>query len=422
MAKIIYKRLGPQVAFDDATTFYNLLSGGYGSGKTHALVMRNFKLMHYNFGLPGGLLAPSYKEFYRDYHPCLEEICLNNKVNFKFNAQKMFYYFPQTKSKIWIFHDEDKGKSIRGPNLAFMGINEIGLISEQGFKAAIARVRLKKAKMRQVAASGTPEGFNWVYGFFIENPRADATVTYSHSRENTHVADDYVAMLESSYDDTMAKMYVGGQYVNLNGLQALHKFNRLVHSANNVDPDQDGEIIGHIDFNVSPMCGTFYTWNRNKHELRGFLEVHLKNDAETSRWAQVAKEKLATVGIKDLSKVELHPDPAGNNRGTRASSTDIDILKQCGFTNLQYKARIMSVRDCLNAANRFIQKEKVIMDREKCKNTIRDWERTSLKTNSFELDKSDIELTHYVDGFKNMVEFKWPIQHAAGSWKSQKIR
>lgn len=422
MAVIQYKRLPHQKKFDESEKFYDILSGGYGSGKTYSLVMKAFRLMRINRGLPGGLVVPNNKMFFRDVHPTVEDICEKNRVPYKFNQQRMVYTFPNTNSKIWIFHDEDKGRNIKGPNLAFMLLNEIGSISESGFKASIARVRLPNAKLRQVAGSGTPEGFNWVYDFFISNPRPDADVFYAHSRDNVFVADDYVKMLEGSYDDLMAKMYVGGQYVNLNALAALYKFDRLVNTADHVRPDLSGRVIGHVDFNVSPMCGTFYTWNSARRELRGFCEVYIENDASTETWCKVARDKLRTFGIFDLNTVELFPDPAGKNRSTRSESTDIDILEQMGFKNLKYKTRILSVRDCLNASNRFLHSENVVLDREACKYTIRDFEKTSLKPGTFELDKADLKLTHFVDGFKNMIEYEFPISVGAGSWRHQHVR
>lgn len=423
MARIRYRRLEHQKKFHDSRKFFDILSCGYGGGKTYSLAMKGFQLMQENFGLPGGILVPNTKMFFRDVYPTIDDICTANRIRYKFNEKKMFYYFPQTRSRVLIFHDEDKGKSIKGPNLAFMLINEIALISELGFKAAIARVRLKRAKLLQVAGSGTPEGFNWVYDFFVAEPRQDADVIFADARSNIHVADIYFKMLLDSYDDKMAQMYVGGKYINLNGLAALYKFDRLIHTAEKVEPDQNGRIIAHLDFNVSPMCGTFYTWNAKKRELRGFLEIHVEDDASTENWCRKAKRELAEFGIENIEDIELFPDPAGNSRSTRSQSTDIDILEEQGFKNLKYKTRILSVRDCLNASNRFLHRENVVLDRTKCKHTIRDFEKTSIKAQGgFELDKSDPKLTHYVDGFKNMIEYEFPISTGAGDWKRTQVR
>lgn len=420
--KIRYERIDYQKRFDESTKFYAFLSGGYGSGKTYSLIMKMFRLMQINFGLPGGLVCPTLKMFFRDVEPAIDELCAKFKIPYKFNRQTSCYYFPATRSKVWIFHDEDKGRSIKGPNLAWMALNEATLLSEPGFKASIARIRLRRAKLMQCILSGTPEGFNHIYDFFIANPRADADVIFADVRKNIFVAEEYVKLLEGSYDDVMLKMYLEGQYVNLNGMTAIHKFVRQKHTNDDVMPDLNGHIWAHVDFNVAPMCGTLYSWNPMKRELRGFDEVYIPNNADTELWCKTAKDKLETYGIKDMESVTVYPDPAGGARATRSPNrTDLDIVRET-FPNVKYKSKIKSVKDCLNASNRFVQREKFVLNKVKCKHTIKDFEKTSLKDGTFELEKKDLKQTHFVDGFKNMIEYEFPITISRGGWKEVAIR
>ncbi len=152
-----------QYDFMQSGAFYNMLFGGYGSGKTYALVHKLLKLAAKNRGLPGGILVPTTKMFKRDVLPAFEEICEGAGMKMQFMKGDGYISIPALKAQMWLFHSEDDGESIRGPNLAYGGVNEITLCSEKAFKAFLARVRLKQAGLRQIAGSGTPEGFNWTY-------------------------------------------------------------------------------------------------------------------------------------------------------------------------------------------------------------------------------------------------------------------
>jgi hypothetical protein len=418
MKRIIkYNRLPYQREFHEATKFYNALFAGFGGGKTYSLCMKLLHLCELNKNMAGGLLCPTLKMFKRDVLPTLKEICGQFGIEMKYHRQDSYIYFPDTRSTIFVFHAEDDGLSIKGPNLAFMLINEVTLCSLGAFQAAISRVRLKKAKFRQVAMSGTPEGFNWTYDFLIANKRDDADVFFGDMRLNTYVAADYAKMLTDSYDDQMVQQYVEGKFVNVNSLAALHKFHRAKH-VRKVERIKGHPIWVSCDFNVSPMTATLYNRMPDKEQikLRGFDEIYIKG-SDTHELCRVLKEKT-----DGNDPVTIYPDPAGGHRDTRSGTTDIDIFHENGFMDVKYRRKIYSVRDCLNAANAFLFKNQCVLDAENCRNTIMDFEQCSMKPGTGSLDKSDLNRTHFVDGFKNMIEYEFPLGEKAGGWKQVSIR
>jgi hypothetical protein len=394
------------------------LSAGYGGGKTYALIMKMFMLMNENYGLPGGLLVPNLKMFKRDVLPTVQQICEDNGIPFRFHRQDGCFLFPYTKSRIYIFHAEDHGASIRGPNLAFMLINEVTLISKAAFDAALARVRLKSAGLLQIAMSGTPEGFNWAYDYFISDPRNDTDVIFGDMRMNTHVADSYAQMLMDSYDELMVKQYVSGQFVNLNAQAALYNFRRQMHTSPDVEQVPGLPVWVSIDFNVNPMAATI--WNRmpagSKYTLQAFDEICISG-ADTYLLGKTIRERIG-----DEEEVVLFPDPAGKNRSVRGHLNDMEILEECGFEDIRYKSRILSIRECLNAANSFFGKNRAILNSKRCKETIKDYEQCVYKPGTSELLKKDFKRTHWLDGTKNMLEYEFPITIGAGGWREDKIR
>lgn len=416
--KIIWKPFQYQRQFDESVKPKCYLSTGYGGGKTYSLVMKMLKLAKINRGVPGGLLCPTLKMFKRDVLPTIKEICWRYGIKYHFHKTDFVLTLPQVKGQIWIFHGEDEGESIRGPNLGYMLINEVTLLDKATFDAALARVRVKRAPLRQVAMSGTPEGFNWAYDYFIADQREDTDLIFGDMRENTFIAEDYAKMLMESYDELMVEQFVKGRFVNLNGKAALYAFDRSKHTSEAIERERGLPIWVTCDFNVYPMAATL--WNRmpldSPYLLKAFDEINL-HSASTEDLARAIRAK---VGVED--EVVIFPDPAGKARSTKSNVTDIDILEDAGFKDIRYKKKIKSVRDCLNAANSLIAKNKIILNSKMCKQTIMDFEKTSIKAGTSELDKKDPMLTHWVDGFKNMADYEFPIVVGAGSWRTQAIR
>lgn len=406
MAKIKYDPLPHQELFHDSGRPKVYLSAGYGAGKTHALVMKMFQLCSLNSGLPGGLLVPDLKMFKRDVLPMVRDICAENEIEMSFNKQDSSFHFPETGSTILVFHSEDDGASIRGPNLAFGLINEVTLCTEGAFKAFLARIRLKSAPARQLAMSGTPEGFGWAYRYFFEDPRQDTDLIFGDTRANTHVAEDYVQMLLNSYDEKMIQQYVEGKFVNLIGNQAAYAFDRKKHIDKALEINKDEPIWVSLDFNVSPMAATI--WNKapagSKVILKAVDEICL-NSSNTMELCETLKQRLP---FRDPSQIVIYPDPAGRASSTKSHFSDFDILRNAGFTQMKFKGQV-SVRDCMNALNAMLSRNEIMVSH-KCKNLIADLEQCTLKeSDTFEIDKKDPRRSHWLDGAKNMVDYEFPV-------------
>ena len=418
-----------QQVFQDAMTPKAYLSSGFGGGKTFALVMKMFRLMSLNPGCPGGILAPSYKMYKRDVVPTIKGICSDNKIRYRYNKSDMQWYFPDARAHVWAFTSEDED-SIKGPNLAWFVVNEVTLCSERSVMMALSRIRLKKAPNPQLAASGTPEGFNWAYDYFIASPRKDTTLIFGDARSNKHVSESYFNMLAESYDPVMQKQYIKGQFVNMNGKAAAWSFNRMRHVGRGVKKLEGLPVYVSLDFNVTPMSATLWnpvpngydTGDRWKHVLlRAWGEIKI-DGSNTYEMATAIQDRLSRDEQGHIvDDVYIFPDPAGRARSTKSMNmSDFDILVEKGFrkANIKYKLTI-SVKDCLNAMNNLFSKNLIVLD-ESCTETIMDLERCTLKGNAFEIDKADPKRTHWLDGLKNMSDYLYPIKRNA--FREEKYR
>lgn len=403
--RIKYNPLEYQSKFHNSKSFKVGLVGGYGSGKSYSLIMHMLKLANLNRGCSIGLLCPTLKMARRDVIPTFQEIARANRIHHTLNKSEYSIYLPQTKTTIWIFHAEDDGQSIRGPNLAAMLINEFTLISEPTYLAALARVRDPKAKFMQVAMSGTFEEFGGVYDLVTEDQGCE--LIYASTRQNKYLPESYVKMLESSYDEEMQKQYIDGLPVRRLGKVAAKLFRRDKHvtDASSFNPEEDVWIS--IDFNVEPMSAVL--WNHNPNalvKLKAFDEVALFG-SDTPELARVLGQKLAELGVSK-EKVRLYPDPAGNARSTKGlNRTDIQILRDAGFPNILFHRSIKSVKDCMNAVNALFDQDSIIVH-PRCKNLIADLEQIKWKDSGFEFDKSNPKRSHWLDGMKDMINFTYP--------------
>lgn len=428
--EIIYDPFAYQIEFQRSTAPKCYLSTGYGGGKTYSLIMKMFQLMSINKGMPGGILAPTIKMYKRDVVPTIQAICRENNIPYKYNKSDMEWYFPDTHTMVYAYHSQDEGDSIKGPNLAWFIGNEITLCKKNAFLAALARIRLAGAVLPQFAISGTPEGFNWTYEYFVQDTRADTDMIYGDCTLNPHVGTFYYDNLRESYDEQMQKQYIKGLFVNLVGKNAAWAFDRMKHT--DVGWAVDDKIIKipgapvlvSLDFNVAPMAATL--WNRTyqgedertgktREVLRGFDEIMI-DGSNTYEMVDAIKERL-----DPGDDVVIYPDPAGRARSTKTRNiTDFDILRDYGeFEEIKYRTKI-SVRDCVNALNNSISKGRIELSA-KCTDTIADLEQCIFKKNVYELDKSNDSRTHWFDGTKNMVEFLFPIRNRPG-FRQQRMR
>jgi hypothetical protein len=78
------------------------------------------------------------------------EICDLNNIPIKFNLQDYTISLPTLGHTTYVFHDQDKGKSIRGPNLAFGSVNEVDVCSQEGFDAFLGTDEARCCELIQV--------------------------------------------------------------------------------------------------------------------------------------------------------------------------------------------------------------------------------------------------------------------------------
>ena len=402
-ARFDYRRASPaQKAFhmDDESKFL-LFSGGFGSGKTHGLCKKLLKLSWLNKPYPGGLMAPSYKDMKRDVLPELEEILDRARIkHYQINKADMFVRFPWSRGKMYLFTAQEK---LRGPNLAYFGINEATLIEHKRFKEAVGRVRLKRARCPQIVLNGTPEGLsNFCYNEFIEKPMAGSRIIYSKTSDNAHnLSDDFLTNMEASFDNKSLLAYRDGEWVNMVANQFYYAYNPSFNEDTTLQRIPNLTTHVAMDFNVEHMTASM--WHFTGDKLLGFDEIVLKENADTGKMAQA----LLARGFFPHNTI-IYPDPAGKARTTKGRP-DVVILREAGFSEIRVKNAAPQFRARQLNVNNLLEKQQLRINPSTMKTVRKDFMAVSQDPVTLEKIKKDASLTHASDGVDYMCDILFPF-------------
>lgn len=399
----IRAKLNPhQHEFDqDLETWILALCGGMGSGKSFALCQKMLKLSMLNRGWPGGLLAPTLREIKRDIIPLMEGILEEARIPVQYNKTDQFFRFPWTRGKLYLFSAENK---IRGPNLGYAGINEFTLMPKVRVQEMIARVRLRQARHKQIALVGTPEGIgHWGYEWLVENPIANSRIIYGSTRDNAaNIGENYIAMLEASFDKTMLDAYEKGLWVNMTGSRFYYGYDPVRNDDRTLERLDGERVIVSLDFNVDPMIAT--CWHDHGSWVGAFDQVVLEGGQGFKTENMIAALKARNYTPNNTT---IYPDPAGRARSTKGDP-DIVILERAGYHVVaKSKAPLMRERQ-LNMNNLF-DKGIIKLHPEKCSKLKKDLLAVEADPVTLEKKKDNPALTHASDGADYFCDIKFPF-------------
>lgn len=276
---------------------YSLYSGGFGSGKTVALVLRGLllsQIMPGNFGLIGRLTYPelrdtTQKTFFEfcppDWYAPENGGVWNKSENYikLYNGSEIIFRHLDTISE----------KELLSLNLGWFGIDQVEEISESVFLILQSRLRKNEVARRYGFMVCNPAGHNWLWHRFhhdskdkMENSAYFDSTTYDN-REN--LPDDYIKGMEDSYSPEMQKRFLLGSWDVFEG-QVYIEFNKKTHVINPFEIPQSWERIVSIDHGlVNPTAAL---WGATDQDGNLFIyDEHYEAGKPVSYHAKMIKEK-----------------------------------------------------------------------------------------------------------------------------------
>lgn len=324
--KVTFKKLLPhQIDFANAIDqTFSAIVGGYGSGKTRALIPRYCNLsVKRNGEVRFLVIAPSYSLLQDIDIPLF--INWLNKYDIPYNHKKsrrIIEIFDVFRGEIW-FRSGDKPEKIVGFECTDFCIDEFDTLKldqqEKVWNKSVARARSADDPTGGVVT--TPEGYRYTHELFVENEVGK--LIQADTRDNYHLPKSYIENLLSQYDERLIEQYIEGGFVSLAGADAYYAYSEDVLFDYDPRMAQNTVYIG-MDFNVNPMTAVCAYYSGGK--LYVFDEIFLRN-SNTEKMINKIEQKFPN------QRIVVAPDMTGDKRQTSAKAgiTDLILLQQAGF-------------------------------------------------------------------------------------------
>jgi hypothetical protein len=335
----------------DNTTRNLALVGGYGCGKTKVLATKLIVLSLMNAGHEGIALSPTYGMSQKVLIPEIEQQLRDYEIKYTYNKSNLVFDIATGTNKKTRLHvlAAESYKRAAGINAAFFGVDEADLIQPDLAAAAwqMLSSRLRKGNVFQGCAVSTPEGHNFLWQFFVDDIdqkpelKASRRIIRASTYDNPFLPPEYIAELESQYPPHLVRAYMYGEFVNLKGKTVYYTFDKVLNNSNLTLADVIlGETL-HIgmDFNYAGMAATCAIIRGN--------EVHIIDELIG---ANNTEEMIKQIKERYFGRqLIIYPDPAGTQRKSSATDTDIVQLRKAGLpvramsTHPLIKDRVASV-------------------------------------------------------------------------------
>jgi hypothetical protein len=417
----------PQKEFLLSPAKYTFMSGGFGSGKSHALAEKIIYRCVQNPGLRGQIIASDYSRLSRDVLPKLYELLDGHEIDHKWVPSAV----PGTPSRELLigegFIDSrlligscDQPDGLKGPSLAFIACEEASLLpryvpgkAESVWAILVSRLRVPGGTLT-IDLSGTPEGTaNWTTDLWERAPddaslvpgwRRDYRLIRASSWSNPCNPPGYVQSMIDAMDPTQRIEKIEGRPAAGIGGQCYYGFDVSRNVARlGYDPLR-GPIVVAQDFNVDPACSLLCQfWNGT---LLVFAEIVLQ-DSNTPEMARTLVSKVKGHG-RQPGDCDVYPDAAGRSRQT-SGTTDHAIMRAHGFTRLKFNHEgNPPVTDRINDVNGALYHGRVKID-PGCKMLIRDLTQV-VRGPDGSIVKSKKHLTHLSDCLGYAISKLLPIR------------
>jgi hypothetical protein len=310
----------------------------------------------------------------------------------------------------------DKPDTLRGVGLHLLIVDEAQDIDE------ITWFKVLRPTLASTGGDaliiGTPKSFNWLYDLYMLGQRGDTFTSPKGILKlnkwkswqfptitSPFIPKSEIASARADMDEKSFRQEFEASFETMSG-RVYYAFDRTVHVGEYLFNPKLPIWVGQ-DFNVDPMSSVIMqpqpsgeVWIIDECVLRG------SNTQETAN-------EIARRYFKYTKSVIFYPDPAGATRSTKGrGESDLDILRDAGFTRLKYRRKHPKIADRVNAVNRmFKTADGSVRMRvhSGCKHTIDSLEQTIYKEGSRDIDKS-AGLEHSTDALGYCIDLEYPVR------------
>jgi len=328
-----------QKAFIRSQASYSGIVGGYQSGKSLAACVKCITKLLINPGVPLAYYLPTYGLISDMLVPKFEQLFEDIEIKIKHHKTDDKIITPY--GEIWM-RSMDNPDRIVSYSVGYSMIDEIDVLHANRRTDAVKRISgrnsYKKSTVNCIDLVSTPEGFAFMYQFFVKNANENKVLYKLSTRDNeANLGTGYIAGLMEQYDHEQLKAYIDGEFVNLTSGTVYRNFDRRLNHSDRTVKGGDVLHIG-MDFNITNMSSVVHLVDRYPIAVAELTKIY-----DTAEMIRAIKERF-----KNRSVV-IYPDASGKNRSTSGKS-DIQLLRESGFI-VRSLSQNPFVRDRVNKMN-----------------------------------------------------------------------
>lgn len=342
--------------------------GGYGSGKTFVGIL---KIVREKLRQPGTNMA-----YYMPTYPLIRDVAfpriseMFDVIGIKYRLNKSDKEFITDFGSI-IMRSMDNPSLIVGYEVAYSIIDEADVLPkqkmEQAYTKITARNRQKINEQNKLDFVSTPEGFGFLYDFFVKKSSENKNLIHGSTYENRHnLPDDYIDSLIESYTENQLEAYLNGQFINLTSGNVYYAFDRNTHHSDREIKDNDILHIG-MDFNITNMSAVVRVVDGNVStavdEIVGAFD--------TADMIRIIKERFSN------HRIVIYPDASSASSNT-AGVSDLTLLKQARLY-VRINKKNPRVRDRVSVVNNAFEKMVSFVNIHRCPSLTEAYEQIGYK-------------------------------------------
>jgi hypothetical protein len=355
-----------QDRFIRSSSKYPAFVGGFGSGKTEALVLRSIINKIRLPKMDRAFYEPTYDLIRMIAWPRFEEKLEALGIPYRLTRHPHNVLEIEGHGQI-IFRSMENPERIIGYEVADSDVDELDTLTrdkaEDVWRRVLSRNRQKKpdGERNTAAVATTPEGFRFVYDRWELNPPEGYSIVRASTRSNPHLPEDYIQSLTDTYPDHLLEAYLEGRFVNLTSGTVYREFDRRKHATNEIAGADEPLHIG-MDFNVGQMAAVVHV--ERGGSPRAVDEI--VDAYDTPDMCRIIRDLFG----QDRT-ITIYPDASGDSRrSVNASKTDITILHEHKFRVVAPKKN-PPVRDRINCMNASFKRGDYLVNPDRCPTYVR---------------------------------------------------
>lgn len=358
METIEIKVLPHQIEFINSTSVHTGIVGGFGSGKSKAGTLKTVEKLKTYPGVNVAYYLPTYGLIKDIAFPNFKSVLTQMDIPYVLNETDKEFKTPLGKI---ILRSMEKVETIVGYEVGYSLIDEADILSKQKMRTAFVkivarnRVPLWDGSPNCIDMVSTPEGFKFLYDFFVKDKKPNRKLIQAKTSDNPFLPEAFIDTLKDIYNEQELEAYLNGEFVNLASGSVYYAFNRKTNHSDRMLMNTDHSLHVGMDFNVTNMSAVVRVLDPSPYGITSTAVDEVTKAYDTADVIQILKERYPK------KRIIVYPDASGQNRKTSASDTDIDLLKAARFivkvgkSNPTVKDRITTVNGSFKNAKGIIK-------------------------------------------------------------------